>query len=558
MKKFKKALSAALALVLVTSLVACNTDKGSDTKKTTESKPGTESNESDSSENETNEDDPANDPVEVDLEKSVFSANLPDYKGNGTKLIYHTIGGTPEDLKLVNDEINKYTKEHMNVEVELVFHGWDEYGSNLNIIINGGEAYDIAFGSSITGVQQFANQDLFLDIRTVIDKAPNLKALISEDLWKGVTRSDGEVFGVPAYKDSAAAQYWVFDKKLVDAYDLDISDVVSMDDLGTKVLDKIAASDAEMPAHLNQYPLYFDKNGINSMLFEYESMAAGVGVKFGETKAENIYAAEDIVHKFELLADWYDKGYINPDANTRDEKDPDSDAIFSAQGWDEAASIWGQERPAGVEVNRRLEPMFTSGTIQGSYLVVSRAAQNAEDAIKFIERINVDQFLRNLYAYGIEGTHWNKTDKENVIVKTEQGADKYGVPAYSQAQFMNMYIAADVVNEENAEQYPDLKIGDPILEKANADQYRVDIHKMNQDAQASELLGFVFNPKNVEAEVAALDNIIKKYQATLLTGAAGVDGLQGVLDQMHAEQESAGLQKVIDEAQSQIDAFLGK
>ena len=556
MKKFKKALSAALALVLVTSLVACNTNSG-DTKKTTE-KPATESSEGGSSEGETKENDPANDPVEIDLGKSVFSANLPDYMGNGTKLIYHTIGGTPEDLKLVNDEINKYTKEHMNVEVELVFHGWDEYGSNLNTIINGGEAYDIAFGSSITGVQQFANQDLFLDIKTVIDKAPNLKALISEDLWKGVTRSDGEIFGVPAYKDSAAAQYWVFDKKLVDAYDLDISDVVSMDDLGSKILDKIAASDVEMPAHLNKYPLYFDKNGINSMLFEYESMAAGVGVKFGTTKAENIYAAEDIVHKFQLLADWYNKGYINPDANTRDEKDPDSDAIFSAQGWDEAASIWGQKRPAGVEVNRRLEPMFTSGTIQGSYLVVSRAAQNAQDAIKFIERINVDKYLRNLYAYGIEGTHWNMTEKENVIVKTEQGASKYGVPAYSQAQFMNMYIAADVVNEENAAQYPDLKIGDPILEKANADQYRVDIHKMNQDAEASELLGFVFNPKNVEAEIAALDNIIKKYQATLLTGAAGVDGLQGVLDQMHAEQESAGIQKVIDEAQSQIDAFLGK
>lgn len=556
MKKFKKALSAALALVLVTSLVACNTNDG-DTKKTTE-KPASESNESGSSENETKENDPANDPVEVDLEKSVFSADLPDYSGNGTKLIYHTIGGTPEDLKLVNDKINEYTKEHMNVEVELVFHGWDEYGSNLNTIINGGEDYDIAFGTSIAGVQQFANQDLFLDIRTVIDKAPNLKALISEDLWKGVTRSDGEIFGVPAYKDSAAAQYWVFDKKLVEAYDLDISDVVSMDDLGTKVLDKIAASDAEMPTHLNQYPLYFDKNGLNSMLFEYESMAAGVGVKFGTTTAENIYAADDIVHQFELLADWYDKGYINPDANTRDEKDPDSDAIFSAQGWDEAASIWGQKRPAGVEVNRRLEPMFTSGTIQGSYLVVSRAPQNAEDAIKFIERINVDKYLRNLYAYGIEGTHWNMTDKENVIVKTEQGASKYGVPAYTQAQFMNMYIAADVVNEENAEQYPDLKIGDPILEKANADQYRVDIHKMNQDAEASELLGFVFNPKNVEAEVAALDNIIKKYQSTLLTGAAGVDGLQAVLDQMHAEQEAAGLQKVIDEAQSQIDAFLGK
>ncbi len=552
MKKFKKALSAALALVLVTSLVACNTDKGNDTKKTTDGKPAV------GSENDTKENDPAKDPVQVNLEKSVFSAELPDYSGHGTKLIYHTIGGTPEDLKLVNDKINEYTKKHMNVEVELVFHGWDEYGSNLNTIINGGEAYDIAFGSAITGVQQFANQDLFLDIRKVIDKAPNLKALISDQIWKGVTRSDGEIFGVPAYKDSAAAQYWVFDKKLVDAYKLDVKDVKSMDDLGSKVLDKIAASDVEMPANLNKYPLYFDKSGINSMLFEYEPMAAGVGVLFGTKEAKNIYAQEDTIHKFQLLAEWYDKGYINPDANTRNEKDPDSDAIFSAQGWDEAASIWGQKRPAGVEVNRRLEPMFTSGTIQGSYLVISKAAQNAEDAIKLIERINVDQYLRNLYAYGIEGTHWNKTDKENVIVKTEQGVNKYSVPAYSQGQFMNLYIAADVVNEDNAAQYPDLKIGDPILEKANADQYRVDIHKMNQEAKASELLGFVFNPEKVETEVSALDNIIQKYQATLLTGSAGVNGLQAVLDQMHAEQEAAGIQKVIEEVQSQIDAFLGK
>ncbi len=551
MKKFKKALSAALALVLVTSLVACNTNKGSDTKKTTGGKPA----ESGSSE-EAN--DPSKDPVQVNLEKGVFSAELPDYKGHGKKLIYHTIGGTPEDLKLVNDKINEYTKKHMNVEVELVYHGWDEYGSNLNTIINGGEAYDLAFGSAITGVQQFANQDLFLDIRTVIDKAPNLKALISEQLWKGVTRSDGQVFGVPAYKDSAASQYWVFDKKLVDAYKLDIKDVKSMDDLGSKILDKIAASDAEMPAHLNKYPLYFDKSGINSMLFEYETMAAGVGVLFGTTEAKNIYAQEDAIHKFKLLAEWYDKGYINPDANTRDEKDPDSDAIFSAQGWDEAASIWGQKRPAGVEVNRRLDPMFTSGTIQGSYLVVSKATQNADDAIKMIERMNVDQYLRNLLAYGIEGTHWNKTDKENVIVKTEQGANKYAVPAYSQGQFMNMYIAADKVNEENAAQYPNLKIGDPILEKANADQYRKDIHQMNKEAKASELLGFVFNPKEVESEIAALDNIIKKYQATLLTGSAGVNGLQAVLDQMHAEQEAAGIKKVIDEAQKQINAFLGK
>ena len=41
----------------------------------------------------------------------------------------------------------------------LYLHGWDDYGSNMNTIINAGEAYDIAFGSSITGVDSFARTE---------------------------------------------------------------------------------------------------------------------------------------------------------------------------------------------------------------------------------------------------------------------------------------------------------------------------------------------------------------------------------------------------------------
>ena len=553
----------ALALVLSFSVVACNNGDTKKTEKTDKTEEKTEENSeketekpADKGDEEQDEKDPAKEEVKVDLDKNIFSAELDDYKGDGAKLIYHTIGGVPDDLQLVVDEMNKYTKEHMNVEVDIIFHPYGEYEDQMNLLINTSEEYDLAFGSAIAGVKDFINQDIFLDLNTVLDKAPNLKALIPDVMWQGVTRSNGEIFGVPAYKDVAAAQYWVIDKKFVDAYDLDVKNIADFADL-TAVFEKVKANPEKMPEHLNEYPLYLDKGGINSFLFEFENIANGVGVKFGDTKAINVWADEDAKAKFKLMAEWYDAGYINPSANTDEGKEPNSDAIFSAQGWPEAAYGWGNGRPNGVEVNLRLEPMFTADTIMGSFLVISRASKHAEAAIKYIERLNVDKYLRNLYAYGIEGTHYEKTEKEDVILQTERGDKQYNVPSYTQGQFMNTYVKAAKVTEENADQYPDLKVGDAILDSANPGQW-LSIHENNQNAETSKILGFTFDPEPVKTELTNLKAVLDKYEAELFTGAAGVEGLDALLEQIYAEQEAVGIQTVIDELQKQIDEYLKK
>lgn len=539
MKNFKKFLSVTLAVAIAGLAVACNNDDGGTKPSEDEDQQQEESEEpadddkeqEDDQDDDVDKDDPyyeetldaSDDEVEIDPENNVFSADLPDYEGDGTVLIYHTIGGIPDDLDMVQEKMNEYTKEHMNVTVDFTYHGWDDYGSNMNTIINAGEAYDIAFGSSITGVDSFARDRVFADISKLLPATPNLEALIPEELWTAMTLPNGEVYGVPAYKDSAATQYWVWDKTKTDKYGIDYEGVVDMEDL-TPIL-KDAQEQGE------EYPMLLTKNGINSLLFEYEHLGGGVGVLFGETEAVNMFEQEDVQKKFRILREWYEEGLTNPDAPTVESfPDTTDELVGSAQGFPGAEVAWGQTHKEGVYTYPRLGPMYTTGTVKGSFLVVSRASQNKQDAIKYIERLNVDHYLRNMFSFGIEGEHYEMVEgKENTIEKTE-AADRYSVPNYSQGQFMNLYV----------------------LDPNPADMW-LQVNEMNQEAEVSELLGFNFDTSNVEDELASTENTVDKYRTALNTGSQDIDA---VLDQMNEELKAGGIDTIIAEAQEQIDAFL--
>ena len=67
--------------------------------------------------------------------------------------------------------------------------------------------------------------------------------------------------------------------------------------------------------------------------------------------------------------------------------------------------------------------------------------------------------------------------------------------------------------------------------------------------------GFTFNPSDVLNEIAACANVKEAYALTLNTGAADVDT---VLPELLEKLEAAGMQKIVDEANAQLEAFLAK
>lgn len=81
------------------------------------------------------------------------------------------------------------------------------------------------------------------------------------------------------------------------------------------------------------------------------------------------------------------------------------------------------------------------------------------------------------------------------------------------------------------------------------DQYA----QFNEEAQVPVSFGFTFDATSVMNEVTACTNVYQKYVPALLCGSLDPETTIPVLNE---EMEKAGIQKIIDEKQSQLDAYL--
>lgn len=438
-------------------------------------------------------------------------------------LTWWTIGGEPKDLKLVNDKINEYTKEKLNVTVDMKYASWGEYGEKLSKVIQSGEAYDIAFASSISGYADLANKGYFADITEMLPEVtPDLYKFIPEELWRGVT-FNGKISGVPAFKDSAQAQYWVWDKELVEKLGIDITKINTLEELEPA----LKAIKEDNPS---QYPLLlFGSEGINGFIEainNFDKLATGIAVKYDDKSATVVVPWEDpgVMENLKILHKWFNAGYINPDAATITET-PKYRPVYAAQGFPHA---WENASDYPRADHHFFGPAYSTGTIQGSFLGISAGSKYPEEALKLIELVNTDAYLRNLLAYGIEGTHYNKISDNSI----EKLTDRYDVAAYSQGTFFNMYTVAPA-----------------------PETMWKDLQEQQKQAFASPALGFVFDSKNVQNQIAACSNILSKYEPALKTGTVDPEA---TIPQMMAELEKAGIRDVVNEAQTQLNAFLGK
>ena len=80
-----------------------------------------------------------------------------------------------------------------------------------------------------------------------------------------------------------------------------------------------------------------------------------------------------------------------------------------------------------------------------------------------------------------------------------------------------------------------------------------DTIQFNKDCHPSIAKGFVWDSTDVTNEVVACTTVLNKYKKGLETGDVDPDS---VWDQMKAEFEEAGIEKILTEKQKQLDNWL--
>lgn len=453
--------------------------------------------------------------------------------GGGTaekpvELIWYTIGTPQKDVDKVEEEINKYTAEKIGVTVDMKMIDFGDYNQKMQVMAASGEPMDILFTSSWAfDYVQNARKGAFMEMDELIEShGQGIKDAIDPAFLEG-SKVDGHNYAIPANKELPAQEAWRFNKTLLDKYNLDISNVKSMESL-EPLLKTIKEKEP------NVVPLAISKDFGPLLPFDYiiEKMPMAVYLDDKEDlKVVNFLEMPETMDMLKMMNKYYKAGYISPEAATT----TSTQDLMTSGNWfaDRAATqpfadnLWSQSYGYPVVSTPAGDATIFNWSVMGSMQAISANSKYPEKAMEFLNLLNTDVYLRNLVDSGIEGVHYKKLS-ENVMENLPESKN-YDMPTFALGNVMLTYL-----NPEDPEnKWEEFK-------------------KFNESGQAAPLLGFNFDPTKVSTELAAVNNVKEEFWAPLMTGTVNPEEF---LPKANQKLKAAGLDKIMAEAQSQIDAW---
>lgn len=393
-----------------------------------------------------------------------------------------TIGnGMPANYDTWIAGVNEYIGEKIGVSLEMEVIPWGDWDKRRNIIVSTNEPYDIIFGNGNNYIADI-NLGAYYDITDMIDdNMPGLTELMPEKYWDGVKVKD-RIYGVPTYKDSSISNYAVWDKEIVDEYGLDLASL-------TETFETLKADK-------NDYPVYVKNDGVYYIFDVYDQIGAGtqiLGVRYDDKDARVCFTLEedDIYSALETLHEWYQKGIINPDASSLSEA-----RVYNmwrvAQGWESAGvTSWGPQMGKDVAVQKIGDTILSNETVRGSLNMISINTKYPEKCLQFLDLVNTDTKLRDMFYYGEEGVNFEYTADG----KAHKINNDWEMAGYTQGTFFTV----TQVDTDEFNQWDEIKA-------------------LNEQAVSSVMLGFTFDTTEVADQLANCREIWLRYRSEVMTG----------------------------------------
>ncbi|MFP4975825.1 ABC transporter substrate-binding protein [Paenibacillus sp. CN-4] len=445
------------------------------------------------------------------------------------KLKMYMIGPSQKDLPMVQEEINKYLEEKINASLEIEMIDWGDYSQRMQVITSSGENYDIAFTSSWAfDYLPNAAKGAFKPLNELLDQyGQGIKDVLDPRFLEG-TKVNGVNYGIPANKELAQQFVWRFNKKYLDKYKLDISNVTTLEDL-EPLLKTIKANE---PSDIT--PLAVPKSFKPYMPYDFllgDEIPIGMPIDTKDFKYENILDSSALNAALKTMRSYYKAGYVREDIATLDGidniktgkwlVDREITQPYAEMGW---------SRNAGYEIVTRPmhQPVIYTSSAAGSMMAISSYSKHPERAMMFLNLLNTDVKLRNMIQYGLEGTHYKKLE-DPYIEDLPAMQENYAMPGFALGNLFLTYLHEGEPKDKWSE-----------------------FEKFNSSAVVAPTFGFNFDTAPVKTEVAAITNVAKEFIPALYTGSVDPDEY---LSKAKQKFQDAGIDKVIAEAQKQFDEW---
>lgn len=459
---------------------------------------------------------------------------------------YTNVNAVQPDSEMVMAEAQRYIQEKLNATVNFHLYDWGDYSQTLPTMLNAGMNLDIVFAGGGVSYQGYAKKNAFLALDDYIDEyLPKTKAAMPDSAWDGVT-VNGHIYGIPAEKDFGTRENLEANQTLIDDLGVPFPDGKwnTAYDLIDWLYDCKEARDAKYP-ELASTPIIKQPSFGSFYYVDYIGSIAVTNIpgvpgidSIGDTDTVfNIYATDEYRQRMKTIRQLVVDGI----APFEDNFDPDDVHRQNGEllGWFGSGLLSLDENANDPYYKTALYVSNVTTLTTGGYTVgpqtVSAKCENPERALMVLELVNNDQYLATTLRFGVEGEHWTDENNDNIIEDATRNADtaNRGWWSWYGWQWGGLFVSK-------------VPVGNP----SNFSELIMDF---NKTGTPSDNVGFVLDTTNITNEIAACSNVISEFDGTLSKGQN--DNVDELVDEFVAKLEANGSQKIVDEAQAQLDAW---
>ncbi len=503
---------------------------------------------------------PGNGDSEQDLDANAGAENeqaeTPTDDGETTEIVVGLMCFAPVDSNVqerIEAAVNEKMKALINVTADFQWYDGSTYATQIPMMIQSGAQLDAMMYIPVSAgsFSGFMSQNQLLDITDYVDEyGPDIKAVLGEEGLAATSR-EGRLYGIGANLCHYGGEAIVVKKDVLEELDMvgkfeNMSTWTELEEILTAATAAgyggVINSDAEGSC-ISPQPYI---GGSDKLDEAYWVDIVGDGnsqiyVDPTDDKVKCYYMNEDYKKNLIRAGEWYDKGLIYKDASTAEEyadtqiKNGVGICLINAQEF-------GYESKLPASIGSDVMVKFTGAMVQtatASYTkfgyAVPVTAKEPEAAVKFINLLYSENEVHDTLAWGVEGTDW---------VKNEDGTGTYPEGASAETAEYHM---ADFL-------YGDILTVTP-WEGSGAD-VRQQQAALNAEVEVSKYIGFSIDNTKVASQVTACQNVSNQYKPMLSSGVYGADGTEAKYEEYIAALEGAGINDIIAEYQSQLDAWL--
>ena len=463
------------------------------------------------------------------------------------KVVLIAPGAIPSGLQEVEDAVNELTEPQINTHVTLEMLEMGNYIQQVSLKMSSAEQVDLIMtfpgGSATFSAMQ--SQGQLMDITELMADYGQPVLDTVGDYIKATT-VEGKIYGVPVYRNYASNVNALMRTDVLEDLGL-VEQAENIETLADfeEILAAVKASDKWSYLSLLSTAAGNGSVGFFSGCFMGYDTAGDVlndtlGTEYvlvdasGEDPTvKSIASTEEYKAMYEWLHEWSEKGYIYGDAATTTESAYDlikGDKLFGTliSGELDIESV----AEGFCQMDMTCVPVMampvTTGTCTMFSWAVPQSAKYPEAAVTMLSMIYTSPELNTLLAWGIEGRDYVVTD---------------GIAGYPDNNPDVPYHSADYMAGNQFLVIP--------WDGSSADFREISL-EATKNAPLSAYLGFTADTSNITNEVSAVSNAVAEFSKQINTGLAQPE----VLDDFNAKLEASGIQKIIDEYQAQLDAWM--